>query len=307
MINSKGNTKKVLLVGWFSFEQMGATAGDLLARDVAVQWLEEAGRQVGVATAPPFEGGIDWRSAPPDDYSHVVFVCGPFGNGDPLLDFMERFSTCKLVGLDISMLQPVEEWNPFAALVERDSTRRANPDISFAAESKKCPVVGVILVHPQKEYGARGRHNDVHSAIHRMIARRGFATIDIDTRIDENRHGLTTSEQVESLISCCDAAVTTRLHGLVLSLKNGVAPLVVDPIEGGAKISSQARLLRWPHLLTTKTVSDEALDHMIDLCLSDSALIEVTRCRELALEKLGAVRQEFTDAVTPDVVFRGTE
>jgi hypothetical protein len=25
----------VLVAGWFSFEQMGATAGDLLARDVA--------------------------------------------------------------------------------------------------------------------------------------------------------------------------------------------------------------------------------------------------------------------------------
>jgi hypothetical protein len=30
---------KVLLAGWFSFEEMGATAGDLLVRDVAGGWF----------------------------------------------------------------------------------------------------------------------------------------------------------------------------------------------------------------------------------------------------------------------------
>lgn len=32
------------MTGWFSSEQMGASAGDLLARDVACEWLREAGR-----------------------------------------------------------------------------------------------------------------------------------------------------------------------------------------------------------------------------------------------------------------------
>src|SRR5436305_1693050 len=36
---------KALVTGWFSFEQMGASAGDLLARDVACKWLRDAGRE----------------------------------------------------------------------------------------------------------------------------------------------------------------------------------------------------------------------------------------------------------------------
>ena len=69
---------KVLVAGWFSFEQMGATAGDLMARDVACQWLREGGALYDVAHAQPFAGGVDWQTVDPDDYSHVVFVCGPF-------------------------------------------------------------------------------------------------------------------------------------------------------------------------------------------------------------------------------------
>jgi hypothetical protein len=69
----------VLVAGWFSFEQMGATAGDLLVRDVACAWLDEARRSYAVATAPPLTGGVDWRRVEPTEYEQVVFVCGPLG------------------------------------------------------------------------------------------------------------------------------------------------------------------------------------------------------------------------------------
>ena len=60
---------------------MGATAGDLLARDVVCRWLRESGVPHDVALAPPFRGGVDWRAVDPRAYRHVVFVCGPFGDG----------------------------------------------------------------------------------------------------------------------------------------------------------------------------------------------------------------------------------
>ena len=74
---------KTLVAGWFSFEQMGASAGDLLARDVVCQWLREAKVAYDVALAPPFAGGVDWRAVDPASYDNLVFVCGPFGNGEP--------------------------------------------------------------------------------------------------------------------------------------------------------------------------------------------------------------------------------
>jgi len=43
--------------------------------------------------------------------------------------------------------------------------------------------------------------------------------------------------------------VTTRLHGLVLGLKQGVPVLAVDPVAGGAKVAAQAAAWGWPVLL----------------------------------------------------------
>src|SRR5438874_13475502 len=143
---------KTLLAGWFSFEQMGATAGDLMARDIACQWLESAGYSVDVAVAPPFTGGVEWQSVDPSIYEQVVFVCGPFGNGWPITEFLARFSGSRLIGLNLSMLEPLEVWNPFDLLIARDSSAEAHPDVSFVSRQAPVPVVGIVLVHPQTEY-----------------------------------------------------------------------------------------------------------------------------------------------------------
>src|SRR5215471_11964656 len=87
--------RKILVAGWFSFKEMGASAGDLMARDVVCEWLSAAGRDHDVALAQPFIGGVDWTKIDPQQYSTVVFVCGPFGNGWPVTDLLQRFSLCR--------------------------------------------------------------------------------------------------------------------------------------------------------------------------------------------------------------------
>ena len=89
---------KTLVAGWFSFSGMGATAGDLMARDVVCDWLDEADVAYDVALDPPFTSGpggaagVDWRAADPRHYARVVFVCGPFGNGPPAAEFLAHFA-----------------------------------------------------------------------------------------------------------------------------------------------------------------------------------------------------------------------
>ena len=72
----------------------------------------------------------------------------------------------------------------------------------------------------------------------------------VDTRL---AHGdwrsPATAEQVEAVIARADVVVTTRLHGLVLALKQGVPALAVDPVAGGAKVAAQAAVWGWPVLL----------------------------------------------------------
>src|SRR5258708_2638270 len=135
---------KTMVMGWFSYESHGATAGDLMACGVACEWLREAGHTVDVAFALPFIGGVNWRKVAPQDYSHLVFVCGPFGKNVVTRELLTRFAHCHKTGLNLSMLAPLGEWNPFDLLVDRDSNSGANPDITLLSEQKKVPVAGLL-------------------------------------------------------------------------------------------------------------------------------------------------------------------
>lgn len=283
---------KALLTGWFSFEDMGATAGDLISRDLVVGWLEEAGWQVEVALVPPFPGGVDWRSVDPAGLDLVVFVCGPFGNGEPLPPFLERFAGIPFAGINLTMLEPLDAWNPFDLLLERDSSRRSNPDLAFAGPPPTTPVVGLVRIHPQPEYRERDLHVRANAALERLVAVRQVAVVPIDTRLDvPNAGGLRTADEIEALVSRMDVVLTTRLHGLVLALKNGVPALAVDPVAGGAKIGRQAAALRWGPVFPADA-SDEELVQAFDWCLTPAARARAAAAGDLARDQLRRLRGE---------------
>ena len=224
----------------------------------------------------------------------MIFVCGPFGNGEPIVSFLEHFQVCRLIGLDLSMLQPVDEWNPFDLLLERDSSRESRPDLSFLSRSPHVPVVGLILVHPQSEYGERGRHAHVHDLIHDMLGHVEAAIMPIDTRLDTNAGGLRSPAEIESLIAKVDLVVTTRLHGMVLALKNSVPAIVVDPIAGGAKITRQAQAIGWPIVFHGDACSREELESAFRYCLTGEAKEQARICVQMASRDLGFTQGEIT-------------
>jgi len=286
----------VLLAGWFSFEQMGATAGDLITRDLVADWLRRAGIETDIATAPPFAGGVDWREVEPDRYSHVVFVCGPFGNGPPVDAMLRRFARRRWLGVNLSMLESLEAFDPFEQLWERDSDRTARPDLVFAAAVQREPVVGVVRVHPQREYGAAARHAEANAAIDALIERHRLAPLDIDTRLDVNRHALSRPAQVESLIARTDLVLTTRLHGLALALRSGVPVVAIDPIAGGAKIARQAATIGWPWCFVVDRLDASELDAAVQHGLTDSARHAARACADRAAALLRCLEGELLGA-----------
>jgi Polysaccharide pyruvyl transferase len=260
-----------LIAGWFSFEGMGTTAGDLLASDVVQAWLTEASEPFDVACAPTFRRGVRWEEVQPQRYDHVIFVCGPIGNGPPVREFLDRFAGCDLIGIDLTMLDPLEQWNPFDLLMERDSDKTSRPDLSFAAPDRRVPVVGVVLLHDQPEYGDRDLHELANAKIEFLIGERECARVEIDTRLEGEANVLQTPAEITSLIAAVDVVVTTRLHGIVLALRSGVPVLAIDPVEGGAKVTRQAARLGWPHCYP----ADAAMDTLragLDRCLERDAV-----------------------------------
>jgi hypothetical protein len=293
---------RALAAGLFSFPTHGATAGDLIACEVVCGWLAEAGLEYDVALAPPFTGGCDWREVDPRNYSHVVWICGPLGESTEAFSRLrKRFPPegRRWIGIDLSMQDPVEDWNPFDVLLERDSDRHGRPDLAFASERTLVPVVGLVQVEPFTPlFPGRDRQDDARAAVRRLAYLRPAAVVDIDTRLDvANASGLGTAAEVEALIARMDVVVTTRLHGLALALKNGVPAVAVDPVAGGDKITAQARALDWPAAFSVDEASGEVLEQAFGFALSPEGRTRAQASAERGRQGVEQLRREFLEAL----------
>jgi hypothetical protein len=276
---------KLLLAGWFSFEDGHATAGDVLAREVVTRWLDARGWRYDIAAAEPFHGDVRWELVGRDDYDAVLFVCGPFQRGELEERFLRHFDGAPLFGLNLSLSEELDSWNPFHRLWERDSSRTARPDLVFLSDTPPVPVVGVCRVEPYPG----GLTDLTDPAIDSLLEARHAAVVTIDTRLDTNEVGLRTPAEVESLVARTDALVTTRLHGLVLALKNGVPVVAIDPETGGAKLARQAETIGWPICFTAECLDPSALEEALDYCLTEGARALARECADRARLLLGSL------------------
>lgn len=296
---------RALAAGLFSFPTHGATAGDLIACEVVCGWLAEAGMDYDVAFAPPFTGGCDWQAVDPRDYSHVVWICGPLGASTAAFGRLRRRfppDGRTWIGVDLSMMAPVEEWNPFDVLLERDSSRTERADLAFARGRNQLPVIGLVQVERFTPlFPERDRQEDARAAIHRLAYSRPAAVVDIDTRLDiDNAAGLRSAAEVETLIAHMDAVVTTRLHGLALALTNGVPAVAVDPVAGGDKITAQARAVDWPCAFAVDEASDDVMGEALTFALSAEGRVRARASAERGRQAVETLRAEFIRALGAD-------
>ena len=299
--NQPINTKppRVLVAGWFSFDGTGATAGDLLAKDLICEWIDCAGLKYDVALAAPFHGGVDWSTVDPSEYSHVVFVCGPFYKSN----LLQRFHDCRLIGVNLSMTERVEYWNPFDLLLERDSSARSHPDITFLSRGSVVPVVGLTLGDAVGTPDVIENYRRANTTIQQFVSTQSVSAVTIDTRLDvSNRSGLRTAAEIESLIARMDVVFTTRLHGLVLALKNGVPAIAIDPAPDGGKIRRQAETIGWPLVFNAQNVTNAQLRQAFAYCLTAAARRDAAECRKRAEHAVERVRDTFTTAMTQPLV-----
>ncbi|MFJ4439258.1 polysaccharide pyruvyl transferase family protein [Streptomyces sp. NPDC088923] len=262
----------VLLTGWFSFIDGEATAGDLLARTAVAQALDAAGVPHDTAWSAGFAPGArTLDEAPPEAYRHVLFVCGPL-HGPQVRELHRRYADCVRVAVNVSVIDPhAPETTGFALVLARDGgTGPPRPDLAaLAPAGPPPPLVALVLTQGQGEYGNRRGHTDVTTALTAWAGTKDCARLPADTRLARDDWRLCASpEQFLALAARCDLVVTTRLHGLVLALRTGVPALAVDPVlGGGAKLSAQARALRWPALVPAEQVRPAVLDHWWEWCL----------------------------------------
>jgi hypothetical protein len=257
---------KVLVTGWFSFEEVIATVGDGLGAEVVAGWLAEQGIDHDVAWAPYLERGVHWRDVDPAGYTHLLFVTGPVRERPLLRELTGTFAHARRLAVNVSV---VEEGGRelFDAVWERDAPGVVRPDLAVEGPAADAPVVAVAFTPVQAEYGERSEAERVRGAIEEWLAVRGLPWFELSMDLFEKPHPRR-AEQVEALVRRADVVVSMRLHGLVLGLKHQRPVIACDPIAGGAKVSGQAEALGWPLVLGTEELTAAALDEALERCLS---------------------------------------
>ena len=253
-----------LVTGYFSNDLGRATFGDTEAMRVVTSWLEELGIPYDVAgTEGNGISGVDLERVDPAPYTIFIFVCGPWL--EPHNRMLKRFSHAFKIGVNLSIEAGVS--HGFDLLVARDLPDQQSPDLVFGARLERRPLAGIILAHLQFEYGKRQAHRRVADVVASYLRRDEVVGIPLDTTHLYNVAGITTAEQLDNIVRRLDVVITTRLHGMVFALKNGVPVVAIDAIAGGAKVTKQAQALGWPLVFDGGIVTEKEIAGAVARCL----------------------------------------
>jgi hypothetical protein len=292
-------TKRALLTGHFS------TVGDIESLEVVQQWLHDLGIAYDVApfaasVRAAMSGTCDLARIDPERYGYLIMICGPVWQEqlETLQCDLARFRHCICLGINLTLLAPVHLWNPFDVLLERDSNRYTRPDLTFYAETVSVPVVGRCLVHKQSSYAGRERHDQAQVLFDALIRQRDFAVIDLDTRWYRSKNSLKTPAHFLSVLQRIDLLFTNRLHGMVYAIKAGVPVVAIDAIEGGAKVTAQARAIGWPQCIPIEHATAARLEASVEWCLSPQGRATVLSCRQRVRGELHEVKRQFFAALS---------
>ena len=132
-------------------------------------------------------------------------------------------------------------------------------------------MLGLFIVHEQPEYGERQAHDYVNQIIADFFESSELDYLTLDTLHVDNHTSTPTLGQLEAVLRRVDVVITTRLHGMVLSLRVGVPCVAIDPIAGGGKVRSQAQ--RWAGRTCSALTSSRwtIVRAMVDECRNQRA------------------------------------
>lgn len=268
---------RVLVAGWFSFDEVIATVGDELGADAVVRWLTERGVPHDVAEAPYLGTGVHWRDVDPGRYTHLVFVSGPVRDTPLLRDLCATFASCRRLAVNVSVVTEAGR-ALFDDVWERDAPGLARPDLAVDSPAPSSPVLAVAFTPPQAEYGDRSCAERARGVVEEWLADRQLPWFELDMDLYTKPYRRR-PVQVEALVRRADAVVSMRLHALALGLKHDRPVIACDPVAGGAKVAAQARALGWPLVLHGDTVTAADLDAALTRALAGGLAGELAGAR----------------------------
>jgi hypothetical protein len=139
---------RALVVGWASFVDGEATAGDVLAMEAVRGELEAAGLPCDTALSPVFRpDALGLEQADPARYTHLVFACGPL-HGPQVEGLHRRYRHCRRIAIGVSVIDPADPAVAgFDEILPRDGGASGpRGDLAVHPRPGPVPVAAVLLV-----------------------------------------------------------------------------------------------------------------------------------------------------------------
>lgn len=302
--------RRLLLASWASVLHGGPTVGDLMALEAVRRLTADCGITADIAcecgeVSDSHE--VEWRCADPSLYKSLIFVCGPIIAGSQSLrQLFGRFEGCQKIGVGVSILPKTspDHWNPFDLVLARDGLPETYGDVAISwtrppRGSQAERVIGICLRGPQCEYGkGMSMHVEAERIIDAVGVALGYPLVRLETRMSPSSLDV---YSIYRAFSIPRLVITTRLHGALFALSNGVPVLALDQVRGGGKLSAVLRRLGWEDTFHVDSVNCEKLIDRGRFLLAGTTPHLVHRARMAAIAEsrrtLAALRGILLDKV----------
>lgn len=285
---------KIIITGWFSHNT--ATFGDTQAMELVTKWLRDNNFDYTISASENSRvKGTPLDKINFEDYDTLIYVCGPwFGRGIQFKllgsNFAKHKDRIRKIGVDVSVMH---DDHGFDMLLPRDYFNNIkNPDLVFGVEnSDSVPVVGFFMVHDQGEYGELQRHELVRQRVSEFFKQTNCHVIELCTHDTYDERGIFNNvQELESLLRKCDYVITTRMHGLVYSLKNNIPALAIDCVAGGAKVTAQAEAVGWPVIINGDGITVEDIETGVKAAIDNKDKIK--QLNKTAVKKISEIEKQ---------------
>lgn len=320
LLNGNIQTYKMkILVTWYGSFKNNGTIGDYLAVKSLTHFLDTKKYDFDCACYKHFDGLkgniVSLDTINDKEYTVIIFCCGPILKiHENLNKLFTRFETITKIGIGVSLFPKdhFNYYNPFDFVLARENGEKTYEDIAILAPKdvqqkkhiRKVSKVGLILRNSQAEYGLENckweQANSILFKLAHFITKNSKKTLFkslwyyfnkrillIDNHLETS--GLTPT-QIESLYNDCDIILTTRFHGAILSIRNGIPVIAIDQILSGGKVFNMVHDTGYPFVWKVNEVNPEELEKISTMLLEGKfqnqlAMIE-THTQEKALYTL---------------------
>lgn len=304
VIESTKVAPRRLLVAWYGSFPGHGTIGDQRSAEALIAHLVGAGHQVMHATAMPLDlpgaKRVDWRSVDLASIDATIFVCGPILLSHPETKALfARFANKPLVGAGVSLL-PSEHSNfadPFDFVLARQGTTERYGDLAVIAPdevSKECSaakalqtqkVIGISLRGMQDDYGSENcLSHTTDFEIRRVLSKIGAVhRVRVAPLENHLARAGQTANAIEAAYAKCDLVITSRFHGAITAMRQGVPFIAIDQISGGAKVHDLLSGLGWDHVYKISETNSDELTVAALALLNDPELDRLNTAMQLSI------------------------